>query len=188
VGVADRVDGQQRRLGLHVVDVGRVGDACGRHRLLHALGDLLHHRDAADVLGQQDVAHRVADGQPGLVGLLDGVLGEGGEDRGVRADDAVRAAGPHDGDLLDLLERPRALLHQHLAERAVGDDPRVVVDPAVALGLADDGDDAVGLDDAFVDELGQLGRVAHVVQRDLADLDRCGHWGSFQGAGGTVKG
>ena len=69
----------------------------------------------------------------------------------------------------------RALLEQHLAEGAVGDDPRVVVDPAVALGLADDGDDPVGLHDAVVDELGQLGGVTDVVQRDLADLDRCGH-------------
>src|SRR3712207_7476341 len=42
-----------------------------------------------------------------------------------------------------------------LAEGAVGDDPRVVVDAAVALGLADDGDDTVGLHDALVDELGQ---------------------------------
>src|SRR3712207_7831125 len=53
-------------------------------------------------LGQDDVAHRVAHGQPRLVGLLDGVLGQRGEDRRVRADDAVRAARPHDRDLRDL--------------------------------------------------------------------------------------
>jgi hypothetical protein len=157
------------------VDVGRVGDAGGRHRLPHAVSDLLHHRQAADVLGQQDVAHRVADGQPRLVGLLDGLLGERGEDRRVRADDAVRAARPHDRDLADLLLRAGALLQEHLAEGPVGDDPRVVVDASVALRLADDGDDAVGLHHAVVDELGQLGGVADVVQRDLADLDRCGH-------------
>src|SRR3712207_8210737 len=59
-------------------------------------------RSPADVLGHQDVAHRVPDGQPGLVGLLDGVLGQGREDRRVRTDDAVGAAGPDDRDLLDL--------------------------------------------------------------------------------------
>src|SRR3712207_8691276 len=55
-----------------------------------------------------------------LLGLLDGVLGQGGEDRGVRADDAVRTAGPHDRHLLDLLGRAGALLLQDLAECAVG--------------------------------------------------------------------
>ena len=73
------------------------------------------------------------------------VLGrDGREDRRVRADHAVGAAGPHDRDLLDLVGRG-ALGDQHLAERPVGDDPGVVVDPAVALGLADDRDHAVGV-------------------------------------------
>ena len=40
----------------------------------------------------------------------------------------------HDRDLPDGLG-VGALLDQHLAERPVGDDPRVVVDAAVALGL-----------------------------------------------------
>ena len=69
LGVADGVDRQQRRLGLDVVHVGRVGDAGALHRLLHGRGDLGDHRGAADVLGQQHLAHREADGQPRLVGL-----------------------------------------------------------------------------------------------------------------------
>jgi hypothetical protein len=92
----------------------------------------------------------------------------------VGADHTVGAAGPDDRDLLDLV-RGRALGDQHLAERAVGDDAGVVVDPAVPLGLADDGHDAVGLHHAVVDELGQLGGVGDAVDRDLADLNGIWH-------------
>ena len=79
------------------------------------------------------------DGQPRLVAAARASGGR--EDRRVRADHAVGAAGPDDRHLLDLVGRG-ALRDQRLAERPVGDDPRVVVDPAVALGLADDRDHA----------------------------------------------
>ena len=69
----------------------------------------------------------------------------------------------------------RALLDEHLAEGAVGDDPRVVVDAAVALGLADDRDDPVGVQHAVVDELRELAGVGDGVDRDLAYFDRGWH-------------
>ena len=64
---------------------------------------------------------------------------------------------------------------EHLAEGPVGDDPGVVVDAAVALGLADDGDDAVGLDQPLVDQVGQPGGVGDALEGDLVDLDGLGH-------------
>ena len=138
LGVADRVDRQQRGLGLHVVHVGGVGDPGPLHRdLAPPSATFLTIADAADLLGQHRLAHREADGQPRLVGLLGLGRVDRREDRGVRADHAVGAAGPDDRDLLDLVGG-RALGDQHLAERPVGDDPGVVVDAAVALGLADD--------------------------------------------------
>src|SRR5215510_10536451 len=67
-----------------------------------------------------------------------------GEDRGVRGDDTVAAARPDHGDLRDLLFRPPPMLRQHTAERLVGEDAREVVHAAIALGLADHGNDLVG--------------------------------------------
>ena len=165
LGVGDGLEGQQRRLGLDVVHVGRVGDAGPLHRDLHPGGDLLDHRQPADVLGQDLLAHRVADRQPRLVGgrrpCRRRVRREDGR---VRRDDPVGAAGPDDRDLLDLVHRPGAACLEHLAERAVGDDPGVVVDAAVALGLADDGDHPVGLDQALVDQVGEAGGVGDALQ------------------------
>ena len=146
LGVADRVDGQQRRLGLHVVHVCRVGDAGALHRDLHRVSDLRDHRRPTDVLGKQRLAHREPDRQPRLVGLHRLVRGNRGEDRRVRADHAIGAAGPDDRHLLGLLRGARAFVDQHLAERPVGDDPGVVVDSAVALGLADHRDHPVGVE------------------------------------------
>ena len=148
------------------------------HGHLHRVGDLGDHRDPADVLGQQLLAHREADGQPRLVGGRDVLGRHGREDRRVRADHAVGAAGPHDRHLLDLVGRG-ALLDEHLAEGAVGDDPGVVVDAAVALGLADDRDHPVGVQDAVVDQLGELARVGDGVDRDLAYFDGVGHVATF---------
>ena len=63
--------------------------------------------------------------------------------------------------------------------RAVGDDAGVVVDATVALGLADDGDDAIGFHDSVVDELRELGRVGNAVdRRRVLHDDRLGAGGS----------
>ena len=153
----------------------------------HRVGDLGDHRDPADVLRQQHLAHREADRQPRLVRRLDALPGrQRGEHRGVRGQHPVGAAGPDDRDLLDLLGGAAALGGDHLAERPVGDDPGVVVDPAVALGLADHRDDPVGVEHPVVDQRGQLARVGHTVQRDLADLDRLWHGDLLLVAGTTT--
>jgi len=89
LGVANRVDRQQRGLGLDVVNISRVGDAGPRHGDLDRVGDLGDHADITDLLGQDRLAHGEADGEPGLVGLLSLGRVYGGEDRRVRADHAV---------------------------------------------------------------------------------------------------
>ena len=65
------------------------------------------------------------------------------------------------GICLHLLGGPRALGGDHLAERPVGDDPGVVVDAAVALGLADYGDDPVSVEHPGVDQRGEFAGVGH---------------------------
>src|SRR3954469_19597951 len=84
-------------------------------------------------------------------------------------------AGPDVRALPHLLRAARALGHEHLPERPVGDDPRVVVDAAVALGLADDRDDPVRVEHAVVHQGREAAGVGHVQDRDLADLDGLGH-------------
>src|SRR5262245_6882557 len=90
------------------------------------------------------------------------------EDGGMRADHTVGSPGPDDRHLPDLVEGARSPGNQDLPECSVGDDPGVVVDPAVPFGLADHGYHAIGLQDAIIDQLGQLACVADVVQWNLA--------------------
>ena len=88
--VLDGVDGEQRRLGLDVVDVLGIGNAGVLHRRAHALGDLLHHRRAADVLRLDRRAHGDADDEARLVGRAGLVVA--GEDGGMGGNDAIAAA------------------------------------------------------------------------------------------------
>src|SRR5262249_12043852 len=95
--------------------------------------------------------------------------------------------GPDDRHAGDVVGPAAAAGGQHLAERPVGDDPGVVVHPAVALGLADHRDHPVRLEYTGVDQPGQAGRVGHVPERDLAHLDRLGHQlSSWSGSGRQV--
>src|SRR4029079_11010113 len=103
----------------------------------------------------------------------------------VWAEYTVRAAGPDDRHLLDLLGGC-TLLDQHLAESTVGDDPGIVVDSPVALGLADDRDHPLRGHDAVVDELRELGSIGDGVDRDLANLDGIRHGSSSQLFGTTT--
>src|SRR5262252_6032702 len=135
--VADRIDSEQRRLGLDVMHVLRIIDGGIAHRGFDRLGDLLHHRQPADVLRQELGAHRGPDRQARLrcrAGLT--VLGEDGR---VWRDDAVAAARPHHRDGGDLRFAALAVPLQRAAKGLVGQDAREVVDAAIAFGLADDG-------------------------------------------------
>ena len=176
LGVVDGVEREQRGLGLHVVHVGRVGDAGPLHR---------------------DRARRRRPSRPSRAGRCPRA-GSARSSRSRRRAGARRSAAPRRratvakmvacGEMTPSVPPDHTmgicltssidrvpLSIEHLAECAVGDDAGVVVDAAVALGLADDGDDAVGLDDAVVDEPGQPGRVADALDRDLAHLDGLGH-------------
>ncbi len=171
--VVDGVHDEQWRLGLYVVNVGRIVDPCCLHRTENALGDLCHHGGPADVLGEDDIAHRVADGETRLIGDRTVVL-DVGEDGGMGAQDAIGATGPHHRNLVDLFNGPRALLHQNLAEGLIGDDPGEVVDTTVSLGLADDGDDAIRGEDAFINKSCQTRCVPDALEHNLAYLN--GHY------------
>src|SRR5205823_10591425 len=107
----------------------------------------------ADLLGQDRFAHRHPDRQAGLVARLTRYRRE---DRGVRGEHAVGAAGPDDGNVV---HRVVATRPERVAEGPVGDDAGVVVDAAVALGLADDRDHPAGVEDPGVDQLDETGRV-----------------------------
>ena len=71
----------------------------------------------------------------------------------MRAEHPVGAARPCERDLPDLLPAAGPLGHEDLAERAIGEEARVVVDPPIALGLPDDTDHVIGPEDALVDQL-----------------------------------
>ena len=152
-----RVDSEQRRLGLDVVNVRRVADPRVGHRRADSVCDLLHHRGPADVLGQDRRTHGGAHGEASQV------LGTGfvvaGKDGRMRREHAVAAARPDHGDFADLLLAARAVLEQDSAKGGVRQDAREVVDPAVALGLADHGHDLIRRHTARHDQLVQAGSV-----------------------------
>ncbi len=168
VRVPHHVDGEERRLGLHVVHVGRVVDAGVAHGGAHAIGDLLDHGRPADVFGQKLGAQRRADGQAGFVGRPG--LGVAGKDRRMRRDHAVAAAGPDHRNLLHRLLRA-AVLAQHRAKRLIGEDAGEVVDAAIALGLADDRNDLVGAELTLLDQGLHAGSILHALQFDLGDFN-----------------
>ena len=136
------------------------------------IGDFLDHRRPADVFGQDFDAHRRADGEPRFRRRAG--LGIAREHRRVRGDDAVAAARPDHRDFGDLLLRAAAELAQHRAKRLIGEDAGEIVHPAVAFGLADDGDDLVGAELAFADQGLHAGSVLHILQFDFGDFD--GHY------------
>ena len=137
VGLLHGVDGEQRRLGLDVVDIRRIGDAGIGHRRTHPVGDRRNHRRTADVLGKDRRAHRGPHGEPRRIRRPRPVVA--GEDGGVRREHAVAPARPDHGDFGDLALAPRAVREQDAPEGGVREDAGEVVDPAVALGLADHG-------------------------------------------------
>ena len=170
VRVLHRVDGEQRRLGLHVVDIRRVADARIGHRRAHPVRDLLHHRRPTDILRQDRRA------QGGPHGEAQCVFGPGldvaGEDGRMGGEHAVAAARPDHGDYADFVFAARAVLEEDAAEGAVRQDAGEVVDPAVALRLADDGDDGIRRHAARRDEFLQARGVRDRFDLDLRNVDR----------------
>jgi hypothetical protein len=78
------------------------------------------------------------------------------EHQQMRRQPALGPAGHHDGDpLLDLGERAPGAVGQQQLQRQGGIAAGEVVDAAVALGLADDGDDGRGIDLAPIDRHGE---------------------------------
>ena len=98
-------------------------------------------------------------------------LGVAGKNRRVRRDHAVAAARPDHRNFGDLLFGAAAVLAQHRAKRLIGEDAGKIVHAAVALGLADDGDDLVGLELAVADARLHARRILHVLQFDFGNLD-----------------
>ena len=123
----------------------------------------------ADVLGQDGRAHGGAHGEAERV-LRPGLV-VAGEDGGMRREHAVAAARPDHGDLADLRLAPRAVREEDAAEGVVRQNPGKVVDPAVALRLADHGDDGVRRHAARRDELLQARGVRDRLDLDLRDVD-----------------
>jgi hypothetical protein len=63
------------------------------------------------------------------------------------------------------------VFHQRTAKRLIGEDARKVVDAAVALGLADHGDDLVGSELTFADAGFEARSILHGFQLDLGDFN-----------------
>ncbi len=119
-----------------------IGDASVRHGRAHPGGDLLDHGGTADVFGQDLGADGRAYGQA----RLGRIAGDGGagEQVDVRGDHSVATAGPDHGHGVDLGRGARTRRDQSPAIGLVGQDAAEVVDPAIALGLADHRHDVVG--------------------------------------------
>ena len=81
------------------------------------------------------------------------------EDRGVRGDDAVAAAGPHHRDLVDGFLVALAVFEQHPPKSLVGEDAGEVVDPTVSLGFPNDSNDFVGLEQPASDAFFKAGGI-----------------------------
>ena len=167
--IAHRLDGEQRRLSLHVVDVLRIVDAGVAHGVFDGGGDLLDHRGPADIFRKQHRTHRGAHRQPRFRSWAG--LAVAREDCRVWGDDAVAAAGPHHRDLVDRLFAPLAVLEQHAAERLVGEDAGEVVYPAISLGLANNSNDFVGRKGSAGDTFFKARGVGNRLQFDFKNFD-----------------
>src|SRR5262252_8698063 len=98
-------------------------------------------------------------------------LGVPREDRRVRREDTIAAARPHHGNFRDIGVAPAAVLLQHTAKRLIRQDPRVVVDPSVALRLADHGDHLIRRELTPRDALRQPGGILYALELYLCDFD-----------------
>ena len=133
----------------------------------HGLGGRLDLRRAADLLGLEGARQADADGEP-RPGRRGGRR-LAAEHQQMRRQPAFGAARHDDGDaLLDLGHRAFQALGQQQLQRQGGVAAGEIVDAAIALGLADDGDDGRGIDLAAVDGGGERRGVARARRRPAA--------------------
>ena len=121
--------------------VGRIFDAGIAHRRLHAVGDFLHHRRPADVLGHNPALIAVP------IASRDFVAGPVFSLRANTVACGVMTPSQPPDHTIGICAtslRCAAVLHQDATERLIGEDAGEVVDAAIAFGLADDRDHLIG--------------------------------------------
>ena len=90
----------------------------------------------------------------------------------MRAEHALRAAGPDESDALhDLFRRDAEALRERQRKGKRGEAAREIVGAAVPLGLADQCDDLGGIDLTFVNETLQSGNVVGAIHWQLVYAD-----------------
>ena len=142
-GFADALRGQQRALDLHEMHVGRVRNARIAHRGAHAIGHLVDLRQAAEMLGRQCRRVGAADGErrrsPASPAARSNTIQCGAMPPSVPPDITKQIAGRVGLGEVALEQQFQRQRREAAAE---------VVDEAVALGLAEDGDHALRIDPA----------------------------------------
>ncbi len=110
-------------------------------------------RAPADILGRDRCAEGGADRQRRF-SSRGSVAGAAAEDQVMRAHDAFGAAGQHAGNFTDQLRGRSAQMARQQRHQGLGKiTARKIVDAAIALGLADDGDDILGASGAVRNQL-----------------------------------
>src|SRR6185312_8941938 len=166
--IPHRLDGEQWRLGLHIMDVLRIIDSGVPHCVFDSGSNLLDHRQAADIFRKQYRTHRGAHCEPRFRYWSALVVAR--KDRCMWRDDAVAAAGPHHRNLVDCALIALAMLEQYATERLVGENSGEVVDPAIPLGFANNANDFVRPEYAAGDARFEARRVGDRLQFDFENF------------------
>ena len=160
---------EQRSLDLDVVHVSRIRNAGFRLRALDRSSDLPDLLQSPNFLRRKIACHAHAEGKSFSVGLFGSATREQGR---VRAEHALRAAGPDKGDAFHNLFRrdAKALREGHRIGKG-GEAAREVVGAAVPLGLADHCDNLGGIYLTVVNETLQSGNVVGAIHWQLVYAD-----------------
>jgi len=173
-GLLDSLLGEQRALDLHEMNVGGRGDAGVLHGEANGSRRFLDLCSAADLFGPEGTRQADADRQSRGGRRRHPLLAA--EHQEMRRQPAFGATRHHDRDpLLDLGERAADPLGQQQLQREGGVTPGEVVDAAVALGLAHDGDDRRGIDLAPVDRRGERRGVVRAGGGEPQHASAAGH-------------
>ena len=162
---ADPFGREQRAFHLDEMDIPGVGDARRRHGPPHAIGDLPHLPQSAEVFRRKVGSVGTSNGErgrgAGVVGL--GCL----ENEKMRRHSALGAARHHEADVI---RRVADVATEQRLECGHREAAGEVVDAAVPLGLAEDGEDALGRDGAGGDGGGKARNVVGAGRGDAMDL------------------